>query len=136
MNLSTTPIPEWLSDALLTAGDLVAFHNLVPAALFVLYYRMSPWKNNFVGRALMLLGISLVITQVVLSLSLFLGPDYFGREFVRLIGYIPAGISLWVVFRALRGAQTAEEHEDLSFTEDTIGRKRRARKDGKRASRR
>lgn len=124
MILSSTPIPDWLSEALVTLGDLIAFHNLIPAILFVAYYRTSPWRNNFVGRALMFLGVSLVITQVVLSASLFFGTDYFGREFVRIIGYAVAGAAIWVVFRALREVQTAPPHQDLAFMEDTAARKR------------
>ncbi len=128
---SQTPIPEWLSQILLTSGDLIALQNLLPTVLFVIYYGfLSPHRNNFVGRALMSLGIALVITNFIVVASLFLGTDYFGREIVRILGYAWSGVASWQVFIALLRVRNYDgDPKDLQFTETTIERHRRLQKE-------
>lgn len=128
---SLTPIPEGLSHFLLTTGDLIAFQNLVPTVLFVLYYGfLQPWRNNFVGRALMRLGLALVITNFIVVATLFLGPDYLGREIVRLAGYGYSGYASWVIFLALLRVRNHNgDPRELQFTETTIERARRKKKE-------
>lgn len=129
MTFSLTPIPTPLSDFLLNLGDLESLHNIIPAALTVYFYgRFSPWRNNLVGRALMYSQVALLVTNVVVTLSLFLGPDYWGREFVRVVGYATTGAAAWMIFHALRVVQSAPENLDLSHTESAIARLRRRRR--------
>jgi hypothetical protein len=94
------------TDILLTLGDIALLTSIPALGLFVGYYYFgSPWKKLLVGRSLMYFAVSLLIISVIVLLSLFLGPDYPGREWVRLIGYVGVSITTWRLFFTLRHIQ-------------------------------
>lgn len=98
---------DGVQSVLLLIGDWVLLLTAVPLGLFVgFYFFKSPgWRRNFVGRTLMYLGISLFIYVVVVSLSVFLGADYFLREYIRLAGYLLVFITCTRLFLTLRYVQ-------------------------------
>lgn len=69
------------------------------------YYFGSPWRKLLVGRSLMYFAASLALITVIVLLSLFLGPDYVGREFVRIICYGLVSFTTWRLFWTLRKVQ-------------------------------
>jgi hypothetical protein len=94
------------TEFLLDLGNWVLLSTAIPLALFVgYYYFRSPWKKLMVGRSLMYFAMSLLLIVLVVVMSLFLGPDYFLREWVRLFGYTLVAATMWRLFFTLRHIQ-------------------------------
>lgn len=95
-----------VQDAIYLAGDIVLLTAIPALALFVAYYYFgSPWRSLLVGRSLMYFAISLLAIIAVVALSVWLGPTYFLREWVRLLSYIVVSITTWRLFFTLRHIQ-------------------------------
>ncbi|WNN95020.1 hypothetical protein SEA_MAGRITTE_43 [Microbacterium phage Magritte] len=93
-------------DIIYLAGDIVLLTAIPALALFVVfYYYKSPWKTLLVGRSLMYFAVSLLAIIAVVALSVWLGTDYFLREWVRLISYLLVSITTWRLFFTLRHIQ-------------------------------
>lgn len=101
-------------EVLLVIGDWVLLLTAIPLGLFVAFYwfRSPAWKKNFVGRTLMNLGISLFVYVVIVSLSVFLGPEYFLREYIRLAGYLLVFFTTSRLFFTLRYVQKHPEEAE------------------------
>lgn len=105
------------TETLLLLGDFILLGALPALALFVgFYYFKSPWKKLLVGRSLMYFAMALLGITVTVLLSLFLGPEYFLREWVRIILYSAVSFTSWRLFFTLRTIQN-----NPPPTEDEIG---------------
>ena len=94
------------NELLPTLGDIALLTSVPALVLFVgFYYFKSPWKKLLVGRSLMYFAASLLCTVVIVLLSLFLGPEYPGRDWIRLGGYVLVSITTWRLFFTLRKIQ-------------------------------
>lgn len=81
-------------ETLLTVGDWILVLGLIPLLVFVVDYGIlrplrgyRPWWKSVGGFALMLVGVGLASSDIVVLVHIHLGPEYVGREFVRIIGY-------------------------------------------------
>lgn len=91
---------------LLDLGDWILLSSAPALALFVgFYYFGSPWRKLLVGRSLMYFAMSLLAIVCIVALSLWLGADYPGRAWVRLIGYGLVSFTTWRLFFTLRHIQ-------------------------------
>lgn len=115
-----------LSQALYVIGDWT-----LPAAAFavlafiVSYAGFFRWRKNPAGRALMQFLIALDLVLWLNGLAVHLGPDYFGREWIRLVVYLYLFINtirmLTVLWRQLgNGAVTGTTSERLSALERQV----------------
>ncbi len=115
-----------LTPFLLDVGDWILLSAAPALVLFVgFYYFGSPWKKLLVGRSLMYFAMSLLAIILVVVLSLWLGQDYFLREWVRIIGYGAVAITAWRLFFTLRHIQKnpppdLEEIGMAPLTEDEV----------------
>lgn len=101
------------NELLLLIGDFVLLSSAPALALFVgFYYFASPWRKLLVGRSLMYFAMSLLAIVVIVLLSLFLGPEYAGREFIRLVGYGLVSFTTWRLFFTLRKIQKNPPPDD------------------------
>lgn len=111
------------NEILLALGDYALLSSIPALALFVgFYYFGSPWKKLLVGRSLMYFAVSLLIISLVVLASLFFGPTYTGREWVRLSGYILVSVTTWRLFFTLRKIQKERPRDEDSregIIEDT-----------------
>lgn len=102
-------------DVVYLVGDIVLLTAIPALALFVWYYHFkSPWRALLVGRSLMYFAVSLLAIIATVALSVWLGPDYFLREWVRMLSYVVVSITTWRLFFTLRhiqkqGASAVEE---------------------------
>jgi hypothetical protein len=93
-------------DTIYLVGDIVLLTAIPALALFVVFYYFgSPWRRLLVGRSLMYFATSLLAICVTVTLSLWLGSDYFLREWVRLVGYALVSATTWRLFFTLRHIQ-------------------------------
>lgn len=110
-----------LNEFLLALGDYILLGALPAIALFVGYYYFgSPWRKLLAGRSLMYFACALLGITLNVLFTLFLGPDYPGRELVRILIYGGVFITSWRLFFTLRHIQRAnkvETHDALGFTQ-------------------
>lgn len=94
--LAAPPFPKNTGDPVLTGiGDWLQAVGALPSLYFVLSYglvrplrrKYVPWWKDRVGTLIFMLGLALFAISVVVTLSLFLGIGYPGREIVRIVGY-------------------------------------------------
>lgn len=91
---------------LLSIGDVILLTSVPALALFVgFYYARSPWRQLMVGRSLMYFALSLILVVVTVSLSLWFGSAYPGREYVRIVAYSLVSAMTWRLFFTLRYIQ-------------------------------
>lgn len=110
-------------DIIYLAGDITLLTAIPALALFVAYYYFgSPWRTLLVGRSLMYFAVSLLAIIAVVALSVWLGPDYFFREWVRFISYLLVSIATWRLFFTLRHIQKqgVKEVEEIGLGEHPI----------------
>jgi hypothetical protein len=106
--LAAPPFPNNTGNPVLTGvGDWLQAVGSLPSLYFVLSYgvvrplrrKYEPWWKDRVGTMIFMLGLALFAISVVVTLSLFLGIGYPGREIVRIAGYaIFAVASFYLVF--------------------------------------
>lgn len=74
----------------------------------VLYGRRSRWRATSVGKSIMLLTGSLLILCLLGVATMIFGPDYPGRDLLRVIGTVLINIALWRQLYVLSRAQKDE----------------------------
>ena len=83
----------------MTAINLLLILAIIPAIGFPIVYALTArWYGTQLGRSLMWMGVSIA---AILSLALatsFLGPDFPGRQVVRLIVFSLVASSMWPLF--------------------------------------
>ena len=95
-----------MKDILLTIGDVVLLTSFPALALFVgFYYVKSSWRTLPVGRSLMYFALSFMLVVLTVSMSLWLGPNYPFREWVRIFSYTIVSVTTWRLFFTLRYIQ-------------------------------
>lgn len=68
------------------AGDVLVLVAAAAGGVGVAAYGLSArWWRSWPGRSLMLLGFALAASDTAVSLALWLGPDFPGRLWVRLV---------------------------------------------------
>lgn len=74
-----------------------------PATLLypVIYGLTAPWWKTWIGRALMVEAIGVFVLISFSALYQFFGPDYWGRDVVRIVGMTFSGVGFWMVLFAL-----------------------------------
>ena len=109
-----------MKETLLIIGDVILLTSFPALALFVgFYFAKSPWRTLLVGRSLMYFALSLMLVVLTVSLSLWLGSDYPGREWVRLVAYAVVSLTTWRLFFTLRyiQKQSMDDEQVKSTTE-------------------
>lgn len=95
-----------MKDILLKIGDMVLLTSFPALALFVgFYYVKSSWRTLPVGRSLMYFALSFMFVVLTVSMSLWLGPNYPFREWVRIFAYTLVSVTTWRLFFTLRYIQ-------------------------------
>lgn len=68
----------------------------IPAVAFPIIYALTAkWGRSLMGRSLMLLSTSIGVIMTLVAATTFLGPDYPGRQYVRIAVYFLLVIMLW-----------------------------------------
>ena len=102
-----------MKDILLTIGDVVLLTSFPALALFVgFYYVKSSWRTLPVGRSLMYFALSFMLVVLTVSMSLWLGPNYPFREWVRLFSYSLVSVMTWRLFFTLRYIQKQQMNDE------------------------
>lgn len=95
-----------MKETLLIIGDVVLLTSFPALALFVgFYYVKSSWRTLPVGRSLMYFALSFMLVVLTVSMSLWLGPNYPFREWVRIFAYTLVSVTTWRLFFTLRYIQ-------------------------------
>jgi hypothetical protein len=94
-----------MDDILSGISRFLVLLSLIPSGYFVIDYaivrpllrgtdeygirrpKFVPWWKSGIGVMFVMLGLSFFLTNVIITLSLWLGLDYPGREIVRVSGY-------------------------------------------------
>lgn len=104
------PHPSFLYDL----GDWTLFTAIPPIVLFTAFYFFrSNWRATGSGRALMWLTGSMTVVLVLTAVTRFLGPNWPGREWVRLAAYFFVSLAVWRLFFLLIKTQflRRDDHE-------------------------
>lgn len=95
-----------MKETLLIIGDAILLTSFPALALFVgFYFAKSPWRTLLVGRSLMYFALSFMLVVLTVSMSLWLGPNYPFREWVRIFSYSLVSVTTWRLFFTLRYIQ-------------------------------
>lgn len=84
-----------------------AFASLVvlalPAVILypLIYGFTSPWWTSWIGRALLVKAVGVAILVSFSALYQLFGPDYWGRDYVRIIGMALACIGFYLALFSL-----------------------------------
>lgn len=75
----------------------------LPAAILypLLYATRVRWWRTWVGQALLIKALGVLTLLIVTALYQFFGPDYFGRDEVRVTGMFLLAIGLWYALIAM-----------------------------------
>lgn len=68
---------------------------LLPAVLYVVVYSRSPWSRSMVGRDLMALSVVMALALALAAARAYLGPDWTGRQILRVGIYVVLAVVLW-----------------------------------------
>ena len=102
-----------MKDILLTIGDVILLTSFPALALFVgFYYVKSSWRTLPVGRSLMYFAMSFMLVVLTVSMSLWLGPNYPFREWVRIFAYTLVSVTTWRLFFTLRYIQKQQMNDE------------------------
>lgn len=86
------------------AVEFLIYATAPPATLFALIYGFTtPWYRTMIGRALLTSSTALALLVDVSLLFQWLGPEYLGRAYVRLIVFGLVCLGAWLKFSALIG---------------------------------
>lgn len=114
-----------MDDVLSSVSQFLVLFSLIPAGYFVIDYvvvrpfltgrdingqkrkRYAPWWKSGIGVMFAMLGSSIFFTDVVITLSLWLGPDYPARQIVRVLlyGYCAVAITVLAVVYGVEGSK-------------------------------
>ncbi|MCU1617803.1 MAG: hypothetical protein JWO98_5343 [Frankiales bacterium] len=76
------------SDPLLSVGDFIFAVTVFPTIVFLLVYSVTAkWWRDPIGRMFVIAQSGIFVVSIVVLLSLVLGQDYPGRDWVRIVGY-------------------------------------------------
>ncbi len=67
----------------------------------LIYGLTSPWWKTWIGRALMVEALGVFTLMVFSALFYYFGPDYYGRDSIRIGGMIFACLGFYMVLIAL-----------------------------------
>lgn len=75
----------------------------LPAAILypLLYATRVKWWKTWVGQALLIKALGVLLLLLVTALYQFFGPDYFSRDFVRVTGMWLLATGLWYALIAM-----------------------------------
>lgn len=89
----------------MTADQLFAglvYVALPAAALYPLIYGLRvKWWRTWIGQALLIKALGVLLLLLVTALYQFFGPHYFGRDFVRVTGMALLALGLWYALIAM-----------------------------------
>lgn len=95
-----------MSHAVNVIANVLLLGSLPAVVLFIFFYsRKSPWKKHFVGRSIMYLGLSLFALLMLNAVTIWIGPHFLARPWIRLAVYSGLFLSVWRLFYTLRGLQ-------------------------------
>lgn len=95
-----------MSEVVNASANILLLGCLPAVVLFIVFYsRKSPWKKHFVGRSIMYLGASLLALLILNAVTIWVGPHFIARPFVRLSVYLGLFLSVWRLFYTLRDLQ-------------------------------
>lgn len=88
--------PQWLTDSVNQLAEVGLIVIAIPAGLFfvVFFIGFTFWNQSPAGKSVGILGVMLVTLLIVNALSLTLGTEYPGREYIRLVSYWGLAIAL------------------------------------------
>ncbi len=94
--IASAVTPDVVRDGLNLVAELGLYILALPAAgLFLgLFMGLSNWRSTLPGRAVASVGMALVGVLITNCLTLLLGQDYFGREYIRILTYWGIGAAL------------------------------------------
>lgn len=102
-----------MKETLLIIGDVILLTSFPALALFVgFYFAKSPWRTLLVGRSLMYFALSFMLVVLTVSMSLWLGPNYPFREWVRIFSYSLVSVTTWRLFFTLRYIQKQQMNDE------------------------
>ena len=102
-----------MKETLLIIGDVILLTSFPALALFVgFYYVKSSWRTLPVGRSLMYFALSFMLVVLTVSMSLWLGPNYPFREWVRIFSYSLVSVTTWRLFFTLRYIQKQQMNDE------------------------
>lgn len=85
-----------------TTFALLVYIALPPVVLYPLIYGLtSPWWQSWIGRALLIKAIGVAILVSFSALFQLFGPDYFGRDVVRITGMTVACVGFYFALFAM-----------------------------------
>lgn len=84
-----------MTQTLETVGTWVLLSSFPAILLFVPLYARSRWRTTEAGRALMFQSSGMALVVTIVLLTGFLGFEYPGRPFVRIIGFSMLSIASW-----------------------------------------
>lgn len=107
-----------MTEILYTLGDVVMLTAAIGATVFAFSYAFFfTWHKTPAGRSLMYLVLALVTWAVEASIAR-LNPEYFGREWARIVIYTIIAFTTWKLVGTLwlswrRNPFEVERHEHL-----------------------
>lgn len=99
------------------AFAILVYIALPAVILYPLIYGLtSPWWKSWIGRALLIKAVGILILIIFSALFHIFGPNYWGRDTIRIVGMIIVDIGVWAVLfamlqvksRARKGIKTHE----------------------------
>lgn len=103
-----------IADVLLVIGCLAAVVFTADYVVVRPFRRYVPWWRSGIGVMFALLGLSITFLGGFIALALTLGPDFVGREIVRLVCYgLFCAAMVWLVVVYFFERATAR---DIVFT--------------------
>jgi|GEM_PF-7093499 len=100
--------------------NMLADWAILPAgpgmiAFVAMYFTKTHWWRSETGRAIMYLTVALLPMLLAASLLAWLGTDYPGREWLRLVSFVGISTASWGLFitawRVRRRAQQKEQRQ-------------------------
>lgn len=80
-----------------TLTNILVLTYVIPIVMFiVLYATRSPWTATELGIALMFQKLAILGICLLITLGLWLGDDYWGRDVLRALVYGAVGFFLWL----------------------------------------
>lgn len=90
------------TEIMFLVADLTIIVCFAAAVIFVVSYAtFFHWRKTKAGRALMYLFLAWIAVTVIAGLARFLGPDFWGREWFRVVGWAVVAFALINLIRVL-----------------------------------
>lgn len=89
----------------MTADQIFAHlvYLALPAVILypLIYGFTSPWWSSWIGRALLVKAVGVAILVSFSALFQFFGPNYWGRDYVRIVGMAFACVGFYLALFSL-----------------------------------